>query len=78
MPLVIEPSIGQFSEAAGVLPVRQFDQLRGLSRAFADALDDSCDPDLTADSFAERVRARVFGILIGSQDHDDRDDRLDC
>jgi hypothetical protein len=49
-PLVIEPSPGQLSGDAGLLPVRQFDERTGLTRFFADALDDPCDPDLTARS----------------------------
>jgi hypothetical protein len=36
--LVIEPSSGQRSGDAGLLPIRQFDQRVGLTRAFADAL----------------------------------------
>jgi hypothetical protein len=46
-PLFIEPSAGQLSGDAGLLPVRQFDQRIGLTRAFADALDDPRDADLT-------------------------------
>ena len=38
-PLVIEPSPGQLSGDAGPLPIRQFDQRLGHTRAFADALD---------------------------------------
>jgi hypothetical protein len=33
IPLVIEPSPGQLSGDAGLLPVRQFDQRIGLTRA---------------------------------------------
>ena len=54
-PLVIEPSAGQLSGDAGLLPVRQFDQRFGLTRAFADALDDPRDPDLTEHTFLEMV-----------------------
>src|SRR5215470_13731389 len=43
-PLVIEPSAGQLSGDAGLLPVRPFDQRIGLTQAFADALDDPRDP----------------------------------
>ena len=43
-PLVIEPSPGQLSSDAGLLPVRQYDQRIGLTRAFADALDDPVTP----------------------------------
>ena len=39
-PLVIEPPPGQLSRDAGLVPVRQFDQRIGLTRANACALDD--------------------------------------
>jgi len=64
-PLVIEPSPGQLSSDAGLLPVRQFDQRVGLTRAFADALDDPRDPGLAEHRFPEMVRSRVYGILAG-------------
>jgi hypothetical protein len=38
-PIVLEPSHGQISGDAGLLPVPQFDERIGLTRAFADALD---------------------------------------
>jgi hypothetical protein len=41
-PLVIEPSPGQLSGDAGLLPVRQFDQRIGLTRAFAEVLSEAC------------------------------------
>src|SRR5215471_3400807 len=72
-PLVIEPSSGQLSSDAGLLPVRQFDQRIGLTRAFADALDDPRDPELTEHSFLEMVRSRVYGILAGYEDQNDHD-----
>jgi hypothetical protein len=37
-PIVIEPSPGRLSSDAGLLPIRQFDQRIGLTRAFAQAL----------------------------------------
>jgi hypothetical protein len=46
-PLVIELSPSQLSSDAGLLPIRQFDERIGLSRAFAAALDDPRNPDLT-------------------------------
>jgi hypothetical protein len=64
-PLVIEPSAGQLSSDAGQLPGRQFDQRIGLTRAFADALDDPRTPDLTEHTFLEMVRSRVYGIMAG-------------
>jgi hypothetical protein len=72
-PLVLELSPGQLSGDAGLLPVRQFDQRIGLTRAFADALDDPRDADLTAHSFLEMVRSRVYGILAGYEDQNDHD-----
>jgi hypothetical protein len=72
-PLVIEPSAGQLSGDAGLLPVRQFDQRIGLTRSFADALDDPRDSDLTEHTFVEMVRSRVYGILAGYEDQNDHD-----
>src|SRR6266545_7573428 len=72
-PLVIEPSPGQLSGDAGLLPIRQFDQRIGLTRVFADALDDPRDPDLTEHTFLEMVRSRVYGILVGYEDQNDHD-----
>ena len=72
-PLVIEPSQGQLSGDAGLLPIRQFDERIGLTRAFAAALDDPRDPGLTAHTFLEMVRARVYGILAGYEDQNDHD-----
>jgi hypothetical protein len=66
--LVIEPSPGQLSGDAGLLPIRQFDQRIGLTRAFAEALDDPRAPDLTEHTFQEMVRSRVYGILAGYED----------
>jgi hypothetical protein len=72
-PLVIEPSPGQLSGDAGLLPVRQFDQRIGLTRAFAEAPDDPRDPGLTEHTFSEMVRSRVYGILAGYADQNDHD-----
>jgi hypothetical protein len=69
-PLLIEPSPGQLSSDAGLLPVRQFDERVGLTRAFADAL---YDPDLAEHTFLEMVRSRVYGILAGYEDPNDHD-----
>jgi hypothetical protein len=63
--LVIEPSPGQLSGDTGLLPIRQFDQRVGLTRANARALDDPRDPALTEHTFLEMVRSRVYGILAG-------------
>jgi hypothetical protein len=70
---VIEPSPGQLTSDAGLLPIRQFDQRIGLTWAFAEALDVPRDPDLTEHSFLETVRSRVYGILAGYEDQNDHD-----
>jgi hypothetical protein len=72
-PPVIEPSAGQLSGDAGLLPLRQLDERIGLTRAFANALDDPRDPELTEHTFLEMVRSRVFGILAGYEDQNDHD-----
>jgi hypothetical protein len=72
-PLVIEPSPGQLSSDAGLLPIRQFDERIGLTQAFAAALDDPRDPDLTEHTFLEMVRSRIYGILAGYEDQNDHD-----
>jgi hypothetical protein len=72
-PLVIEPSAGQLSSDAGLLPIRQFDERIGLTHAFTAALDDPRDPDLTEHTFLEMVRSRVYGILAGYEDQNDHD-----
>jgi hypothetical protein len=64
-PLVIQPSPGRLSGDAGLLPVRQFDQRIGLTRANACALDAPRDPDLTEHPFLETVRSRAYGTLAG-------------
>jgi hypothetical protein len=70
-PLVIVRSPGGLSGEAGLLPVRQSGQGVGLTRAFAQALDDPRDPGLTEHTFLEMVRARVYGIFAGYFDRND-------
>src|SRR5271154_4863071 len=70
-PVVIEPSQATLSSDAGLLPFRQFDDQIGLTQAFAAALDDPRDPDLTEHSFLEMVRSRVYGILANYEDQND-------
>jgi Transposase DDE domain group 1 len=73
LPLVIEPSAGQLTSDAGLLPFRQCDEQLGLTQAFAAVLDDPRDPDLTEHSFLDMVRCRVYGILAGYADQNDHD-----
>ena len=64
-PFGIEPLPGQLCRHAGLLPMRQFNDHIGLTRANACALDDRRDGDLTEHTLLEVVRARVYGILAG-------------
>jgi hypothetical protein len=72
-PLVIEPSPGQLSGDAGLLPIRQFDERIGLTRDFAEALDDPRDPDLTEHSFLEMARSRAYGVPAAYAHQNDHD-----
>ena len=76
-PLVIEPSPGQVSGDAGLLPARQLDPRIGLTRAFAEAVDGPRATGLTEHSLSERARARVVGVFAGCQDRDGHGNRLD-
>src|SRR5438128_938007 len=73
MPLVIERSSGQLSSDAGLPPIRQFDEHLGLTRAFANALDDPRDPELIDHTVLEMVRSRIYGILADYEDQNDHD-----
>jgi hypothetical protein len=64
-PLVIEPSPGQLSSDAGLLPIRQFDQRIGLTGATTPALDDLRDFDLTEHAFLGMLGSRVAANSLG-------------
>ena len=72
-PVVLEPSAGQLSSDAGLLPFRQLDERLGITRAFAAVLNDPRDPDLIEHTNLEMVRSRVYGILAGYEDQNDHD-----
>jgi hypothetical protein len=72
-PVVLEPSAGQLSSDAGLLPFRQLDEQLGLTRAFAAVLNDPRDSDLIEHTNLEMVRSRVYGILAGYEDQNDHD-----
>lgn len=73
LPIIVEPSEAQLSSDAGLLPLRQFDELIGLTQRFAQALEDPRVPKLCDHSFLEMVRSRIFGILAGYEDQNDHD-----
>jgi hypothetical protein len=72
-PVVVEPSAGQLSSDAGLLPFRQADHLLGFTHDFAARLNDPRDPDLIDHTNLEMVRSRVYGILAGYEDQNDHD-----
>ncbi|HLJ91988.1 MAG TPA: IS1380 family transposase [Gemmataceae bacterium] len=71
--VVVEPSSAQLSSDAGLLLFRQLDEHLGLTRQFADALDDPRAPERIDHTFREMVRSRVYGILAAYEDQNDHD-----
>jgi hypothetical protein len=69
----MELSPVQLAGEAGLFPLGQFDQRNGLTRSFADALNELRNPDLAEPPFLAMVRACVDGILAGSEDQSDHD-----
>jgi len=72
-PIRLEFSSAPLPSDAGLLPLRQFDERLGLTRRFAEALDDPRAPRRVAHSFLDMTRMRVFGILAGYEDQNDHD-----
>ena len=72
-PVVIEPSAGQLTSDAGLLPIRQFDERIGLTEQFAEALSDPRHQPFVDHSFCEMVRMRIFGVLADYADQNDHD-----
>ncbi len=64
-PIVVEPVEAQLTSDAGLLPIRQFDEVIGLTQGLANALQDPRHPSWTQHGFGEMLRSRVFGILAG-------------
>lgn len=75
LPVVVQPSTGQMSSDAGLLPVAEFDRRWKFTQRMADCLEDwRSDPD---HSIMEMLRQRVFGILADYEDCNDHDDLRD-
>lgn len=70
-PILIELGLDQLTSDAGLLPIRQFDELLGLTGRFAAALDDPRHG--FRHSFTEMTRSRIYGILAGYADQNDHD-----
>jgi hypothetical protein len=74
-PIVVEPSAGQISSDAGLLPFRHLDEQLGLTRQFAEALglDDRRQVGYIGHTFLEMTRSRIYGILADYADQNDHD-----
>lgn len=72
-PIVVEPSAGQLTSDAGLLPIRQFDERIGLTEQFAEALHDRRHQPFVDHPLPEMVRMRIYGILADYADQNDHD-----
>src|SRR4051794_10458081 len=73
LPIIVQSAAVQLSSDAGLLPIRQFDQLIGLTNSFADCLHDPRHPDRREHSFLDMARSRIYGILADYVDQNDHD-----
>ena len=64
---------GEVSSDAGLLPLRQFDDSRGLTRRLAACLAESRQPGKIAHSQTSLLRQRVYQIAAGYEDANDAD-----
>ena len=72
-PIEVEPSTGQISSDAGLLPFRQLDEKLGFTQQFGDALTDRRHVGYVDHTFLEMTRMRIFGILADYADQNDHD-----
>ena len=72
-PVVVEPSETELTSDAGLLPIRQFDAVLGLTEQFAAALTDVRYQPSVQHDLLEMIRMRVFGILADYPDQNDHD-----
>jgi hypothetical protein len=73
LPIVVEATAVQLTSDAGLLPIREFDDAIGLTRAFAGVLSDPRDPQSLEHSFLDMARSRIYGILADYVDQNDHD-----
>jgi len=80
-PVVVQPSPGQLTSDAGLLPIAQFDRRWDYTARMAACLDDGPRDDprqkhrgpQTHHQRVEMLRQRLFGILAGYEDCNDHD-----
>ena len=72
-PVQIEISPAPLTTDAGLLPIRQFDDVIRLTEQFAAAIEDRRDPKFIEQPLLTMVRQRIFGILADYEDQNDHD-----
>jgi hypothetical protein len=72
-PVEFEISPAPLSSDAGLLVIRQFDELIRLAEQVAAVLEDQRDPTFTQHALLTMVRQRIFGILADYEDQNDHD-----
>ena len=71
LPVIVQPSDGQLSSDAGLLPLRQFDQRWNYTARMAQCLN---DPNPSRQhTLLSMLRQRIYGILAGYEDCNDHD-----
>lgn len=71
IPVLVQPTAGQLTSDAGLLPLRQFDERWRYTARMAECL---ADPNpQRGQSLLSMLRQRVFGILAGYEDCNDHD-----
>jgi hypothetical protein len=73
LPIRFEVSPALLSSDAGLLPVRQFDEVIGFTERFAKALGDTRDGSWVKQGNLVMVRQRIYGIIAGYEDQNDHD-----
>lgn len=72
-PVVFEAAGVQLTSDAGLLPIRQLDEVWGMTEQFAAALSDTRRQASVVHSHLAMVRSRVYGILADYPDQNDHD-----
>src|SRR5271165_1901244 len=72
-PVVVEPSQGQITGDAGLLPLRELDERLGWTQQFAAAVSDSRCQGMIGHGILEMARSRIYGIIADYEDQNDHD-----
>jgi hypothetical protein len=71
IPVLVQPTAGQLTSDAGLLPIRQFDARWNYTARMAACLDDP--KPRRGQALDSMLRQRIFGILAGYEDCNDHD-----